>query len=144
MNVREAVQRAHEAGDFGPLVEAIPYLSFLGVRVELRDGRRVAVMPWAEHLVGNPTVPALHGGTLGGLLESIAHLECLAATETAVLPKTITLTVDFLRTGRTRDTFAAARVVKAGRRVTTLQAVAWQEDEAQPIATATVHLKVGG
>lgn len=143
MNVLEAVQRAREANDFSPLVEAIPYLSFLGVHVELRDGRRVAVMPFAEHLVGNPTLPALHGGTLGALLESVAHLECLASTDAKVLPKTITLTVDFLRSGKPRDTFAVARVVKAGRRVTTLHASAFQEDEAQPIATATVHLKVG-
>ncbi len=121
---------------------AIPYLSFLGVRVEVRDGRRFGVMPFAEHLVGNPTVPALHGGTLGALLESMAHLECLAATDTKKLPKTITLTIDFLRSGRMRDTFAVARVLKAGRRVTTLHALAFQEDQAQPIALATVHLKV--
>ncbi len=143
MNVLEAVQRARESGDFSPLVEAIPYLTFLGVRVEVRDGRRVGVMPFADHLVGNPTVPALHGGTLAALLESMAHLECLASTDTKQLPRTITQTVDFLRSGRTRETYAVARVLKAGRRVTTLHVVAFQDDEAQPIATATVHLKVG-
>jgi uncharacterized protein (TIGR00369 family) len=143
VNVFDAVLRAREAQDFSPLIEAIPYLQFLGVHVEVRDGRRVGVMPFADHLVGNPTVPALHGGTLGALLESMAHLECLAATDTKELPKTITLTVDFLRSGRMRDTFAVARVVKAGRRMTTVYATAWQDEEANPIATATVHLKVG-
>lgn len=143
MNVLDAVRRARDAGDFSPLLEAIPYLQFLGVRVEVQGGRRVGVMPFADHLVGNPTVPALHGGTLGALLESMAHLECLAATDARELPRTITLTVDFLRSGRMRDTLAAARVVKAGRRMTTVHATAWQDDEASPIATATVHLKVG-
>lgn len=142
MSVATAVEAAKQSGDFAPLVEAIPYLQFLGVRVEVRDGRRVAVMPFAEHLVGNPTLPALHGGTLGGLLESVAHLELLANSDHPRLPKTITLTVDFMRSGRPRDTFAAARVVKHGRRVTTLHCHAWQEDEHSPIATATVHLKV--
>ena len=143
MNVEEALRAAKTSGDFSPLVEVIPYLRFLGVRVEPREGRRIFVMPFAEHLVGNPTVPALHGGTLGGLLESIAHLEQIATAENARLPKTITLTIDYLRSGKTRDTYAVAKVVKTGRRVTTLQCVAWQEDENAPIASAMVILKVG-
>jgi uncharacterized protein (TIGR00369 family) len=143
-DVAQAVQAAKRSGDFAPLVQAIPYLQFLGVRVETRDGRRVAVMPFAEHLVGNPTVPALHGGTLGGLLESMAHLEFIAGTEFLRLPKTITLTIDYMRSGKTRDVFAAAKIVKHGRRVTTLHCHAWQDDENAPIASATVHLKVSG
>ena len=143
MSVTTAVESARQSGDFASLVEAIPYLRFLGVRVEVREGRRVAVMPFAEHLVGNPTVPALHGGTLGALLESMAHLELLATTPQGKLPRTITLTIDFLRSGKPRDVFAAAKVVKSGRRVATLQCHAWQEDENAPIATAMVILKVG-
>ena len=143
MSIEAALHAARQSGDFSPLVEAIPYLRFLGVRIEPRDGRRVFVMPFASHLVGNPTVPALHGGTLGGLLESIAHLEQIATSESPRLPKTITLTIDYLRSGKTRDTSAAARVVKTGRRVTTLQCTAWQEDENAPIASAMVILKVG-
>lgn len=142
MNVAEAVQAAKRSGDFASLVEAIPYLQFLGVRVEVREGRRIAVMPFAEHLVGNPTVPALHGGTLGALLESVAHLELLATADHPKLPRTITLTIDYLRSGKPRDVFAAAKVVKHGRRVTTLHCQAWQEDENAPIASAMVILKV--
>jgi uncharacterized protein (TIGR00369 family) len=142
VSVAAAVEAAKRAGDFASLVEAIPYLQFLGVRVEVRDGRRIGVMPFADHLVGNPTVPALHGGTLGALLESMAHLELLATTDHGRLPRTITLTIDYLRSGKTRDVFAAAKVVKSGRRVATLQCHAWQEDENAPIATAMVILKV--
>ena len=142
MSVVQAVAAAKKSGEFASLVQQIPYLTFLGVRVELQEGKRVAVMPFAEHLVGNPTVPALHGGTLGGLLETMAHLELLATSDHLNLPRTITLTIDYLRSGKTRDTFAAAKIVKHGRRVTTLHCWAWQEDESAPIASATVHLKV--
>lgn len=137
----DALRSARE-GDFTKLIDAIPYFAFLGVEMTSRDGRRVAVMRFSEHLVGNPTVPALHGGTLGALLESVALLECLATTESTALPKTITLTIDYLRPGKTQDVFAEARVVKAGRRVMVLRCSAWQENEDAPIATATVHLKV--
>lgn len=156
MNLLEDLQAAKKAGDFGSLVKMIPYLQFLGVRVEVRDeggaggsprapgsGRRIIVMPFSEHLVGNPTVPALHGGTLGALLESVAHLELQALTDHPRLPKTISLTVDYLRSGKTKDVFASAKMVKSGRRVATLQCHAWQDDENAPIATAMVILKVG-
>lgn len=139
----DAARLARTTGDFTALVKAIPYLGFLGVTVELREGRRVGVMRYSDHLVGNPTIPALHGGTLAALLESMAHLECIAQTELKQLPKTITLTVDYLKSGKPKDTFAVARVLKSGRRVTTLHVTAFQDDEGAPIAAATVHLKVG-
>lgn len=139
--MRQALEKAR-GGDFTALVEAIPYFRFLGVELVPRAGRRVAVMRFAPHLVGNPTIPALHGGTLGALLESVALLEGIATTPGATLPKTITLTVDYLRPGRAQDVFAEAKVVKAGRRITTLHCVAWQDDERSPIAMATVVLKV--
>ena len=88
-------------------------------------------------------VPPGDGGTLGALLESVAHLELQALTDHPKLPKTISLTVDYLRSGKTKDVFASAKMVKSGRRVTTLQCHAWQEDENAPIATAMVILKVG-
>lgn len=138
----ELVAAAHRTGAWDTLVQQIPYFAFLGLRLEQREGVRTVVMPFAPHLVGNPVLPALHGGTLAGALEAVAQLECLARSPTPALPKTITLTVDYLRSGRPQDTFARAAVVKQGRRVTTLHARAWQEDEAQPIATATVHLLV--
>lgn len=128
--------------DLAALVQTIPYFRFLGVELEVREGRRIAVMKFAPHLIGNPTIPAIHGGTLGALLESVALLECLATTQSAALPKTVTLTVDYLRSGKAQDVFATAKVVKAGRRITTLHCTAWQEDETKPIAMATVVLKV--
>lgn len=101
-------------------------------------------MPYSEHLIGNPTLPALHGGALGALLESAAQLELLYRAQTVVLPKTITLTVDYLRTGSPADTWVRAAIVKQGRRVATVHARAWQQDPAVPIATATVHLLIIG
>ncbi len=140
--VAALLAQARATGDWHPVLGAIPYLGLLGVAFEPTAGRRVAVMRAAEHLVGNPTIPALHGGTLGGLLESMAHLEWLASSDGLVLPKTITFTIDYLRSGKLQDTFADARVVKPGRRVSTLHCRAWQDDPEAPIAIATVHLKV--
>lgn len=140
----QLIERARTTSDWNALVDAVPYARFLGVSVEETDGALVGRMRFAEHLVGNPTLPALHGGTLSALLELAAQFEVLYRAESVVLPKTITVTVDFLRPGKPQDTFVRAKLWKQGRRVTTLHAHAWQEDEAKPIASATVHLLVLG
>ena len=142
MSVQSIVKAARASGDFNALVQQVPFLVFLGLQVEERDGHLLGRMPFSPHLVGNPELPALHGGALGGLLESAAHLEILRCAESLVLPKTITLTIDYLRSGKPVETFFAARIVKHGRRVASVHASAWQDDEASPIATATVHLLV--
>ncbi|MEW6431344.1 MAG: PaaI family thioesterase [Myxococcota bacterium] len=142
MNVLQRIRDARASGDWAPLVEAVPYLRFLGVCVERTNGELTGRMAYAEHLVGNPTLPALHGGALGALLEAACQFEVLFRAESAVLPKTITLTIDYLRSAKPQDVFVRARIVKQGRRIVTAHATAWQEDETKPVAIATVHLLV--
>ncbi len=139
MSLEAALEQAAVTGDARALLEAIPYLQFLGVE---SAGDGAYRLRFGEHLIGNPTIPALHGGTLGALLESVALLTSLTSARAAALPKTITLTVEYLRSAKAQDVWARAHVVKAGRRVTTLRVTAWQDDEATPVATATVHLRV--
>ena len=99
-------------------------------------------MRFADHLIGNPTLPALHGGTLGALLESAAIFELLWRAETIVLPKTITITVDYLRSGGPVDTHARGVITRHGRRVANVRVEAWQADRATPVATAHANLLV--
>lgn len=141
-SIQGLIATARQSGDWAPVLAAVPYFRFLGIGLRERDGRLEALMKFSDHLVGNPTLPALHGGTLGALLEAVAQCEVLYRAESVVLPKTITLTIDYLRSGKPVDTTAAATVLKHGRRVATVQARAWQEDPNAPIAVATVHLLV--
>ena len=120
----------------------IPYLDFMGFSFEWKDGRVIGTMGYADHLIGNPTLPALHGGATGALLESTAIFELLWQAETMVLPKTINITVQYLRSGRPTDTVASAVVTKRGRRVVAVRAEAWQEDQKRPIATANAHFLI--
>jgi acyl-coenzyme A thioesterase PaaI-like protein len=87
-------------------------------------------------LIGNATRGALHGGTIGALLESTAILQTLWEAETVALPKIVTITIDFLRSGRPADTFARGTITKKGRRVVNVGVEAWQEDRKRPIARA--------
>ncbi len=120
--------------DAADLFAAIPYAGFLGLRSEVRDGELRGVMPFAEHLIGNPTIPALHGGTLGAFMELTAIAELARRRGGGPLPRTIGVTVEYLRTGRSRDTYARAEVKRMGRRIANVAVEAWQDDRAKPIA----------
>ena len=138
------VERARKDNDWSPVTDAIPYARFLGLHAEARDGELLMRLAFSAGLVGNASIPALHGGTLGALLESAAIFQLLAEMETVVLPKTITVTIDYMRSGRAVDTWASATIAKHGRRVASVHAIAWQDDRAKPIASATAHFLVLG
>lgn len=136
------VRALRETGDAAGLCAAVPYLAFLGLRVERDAVGLVGVLPFGEHLVGNPTLPALHGGSLAALLEATAVLQVLWEADSLIVPKTINLTVGYLRTGRPTETRARAVLRRRGRRVFSVHALAWQDDEARPVTEATLNLLI--
>ena len=138
----ERIAAARAAGDLGGLVAAIPYAVFLGLSCAVEDGALITTMAAGAHLVGNPALPAIHGGALGALLESAAAFELIWSAETALLPRTITITVDYLRSARPVPTRARAVVIRQGRRVATVRIEAWQDDRAQPVAAAHGHFLI--
>jgi len=136
MTIRDVFEAAKRAGDCRAMLDAVPYTKFLGLDAAVTDGTLITTMRYAPHLIGNPALPALHGGTLGALLESAAIFELLWRSETIVLPKTITFTVDYLRSGGPRDTYACASITRQGRRIANVRVEAWQTERTTPVATA--------
>jgi acyl-coenzyme A thioesterase PaaI-like protein len=136
MTLVDKLAAAKASGDLQALFDLVPYSRFLGLSARLEGDDLITTMQFADHLIGNPALPALHGGTLGALLESAAIFELLWRAETIVLPKTITLTVDYLRSGAPVDTHARSTVTRHGRRVANVRVEAWQTDPSAPVATA--------
>ena len=136
MSLVERLAAAKAAHDYQGLVDLVPYARFLGLEAAMVGDELVTTMRYAQHLIGNPSLPALHGGTLGALLESAAVFELLWRAETVVLPKTITLTIDYLRSGAPADTHAVGVVTRQGRRVTNVRVEAWQGDRKAPVVSA--------
>ena len=142
MTLVERIAAARDRGDLAGLIAAIPYASFLGLAGARVGGELIVTMRYGPDLIGNPALPALHGGTLGALMESAAIFELLLASESVVLPKTITITVDYLRPAATVDTHARGVIVRHGRRVANVRVEAWQDDRARPVASANAHFLV--
>lgn len=139
------------------LVGAVPYIRFLGIRFDRQGDEITAHLPFQPMLIGNPTLPALHGGVTAAFLEVAAIIELswstlwedlsagrigpdtMAAGHLPPLPKTIDFTVDYLRAGQPRDCYARARVNRSGRRYASVHVEAWQETREKPFAMASVH-----
>lgn len=125
------------------VLHRIPYARFLGVSARLDGDEMTAVLPFSDKLIGNPLLPALHGGALSAFLEMTAMTQLALSERRARLPKPIDVTVEYLRSGRPQDTFARARVKKAGRRIANVQVEAWQDRRDSPVATLHAHFLLG-
>ncbi len=139
------------------LVDGVPYIRFLGVQFDRRGDELTAIMPFAEKLIGNPLLPALHGGATAAFLEITAIIglswgtlweeiesgafdaETLVGGDLPRLPKTIDFTVDYLRSGLPRDAYARAQINRSGRRYASVHVEAWQDNRGRPFAQATGH-----
>lgn len=121
------------------ILDRIPYARFLDLRTQISGDEVTVIMPFADRLIGNPMLPALHGGSTAALLEMTAMAQVALSFPGARLPRPINVTVAYLRTGRPVDVFARASISRAGRRVAHVQADAWQDQRDQPIASLTAH-----
>ena len=121
------------------LLDRLPYARFLNLQTQMNGDEVTVVMPFADQLIGNPMLPALHGGSTADLLEMTAMAQIALAFPSSRLPRPINVTVAYLRTGRPVDVFARAEISRAGRRIAHVQAEAWQESRSRPIASLTAH-----
>lgn len=155
----EPVQVVKERRDtvLRAMVEGVPYIQFLGITFDRRGDELTGVMPFKEELIGNPLLPALHGGATAAFLEVTAiitlswgmlwedmesgalDVKTLDHAHLPRLPKTIDFTVDYLRSGLPRDAYARARITRSGRRYASVHVEAWQDNRQRAFAQATGH-----
>jgi uncharacterized protein (TIGR00369 family) len=120
-------------------LQRVPYVRFLGMRAELAGDEMTAILPFAQPLVGNTNIPALHGGVIGAFLEMTALAQLSVTQGSSKVHKTIDVTIEYLRPGRAMTTYARAELRKVGRRIANVHVEAWQEARSQPIAALRGH-----
>ncbi|MEO0362106.1 MAG: PaaI family thioesterase [Pseudomonadota bacterium] len=157
MSVANQPEKERRDAALARLTERTPYNRFLGAEFQRMGDELTARLRYDRKLIGNPMIPALHGGVTGAFLEITAltqlawddvwaRLEAGGDAAAAIdegrfpkPPKTVDLTIDYLRSGRARDAYARAFVQKAGRRVANVRVEAWQDARDRPIAAAHGH-----
>ncbi len=155
----EAMQLIEQRRDAAlkAIVDGVPYIQFLGIEFDRRGNELTGVLNFDQKLIGNPMLPALHGGVTAAFLEVTAVItlsweyffpriengELDASTvfqdETIMFPKTVDFTVDYLRSGLPRDAYARAFVRRLGRRYASVRVEAWQDNHQRPFAQASGH-----
>ena len=136
------LEQAHELGNYEALLALIPYAKLIGIECSRLGDELLFRLPANKDNIGNPILPALHGGVIAGFMELSAALHLLVFTGAPGLPKIIDFSLDYLRAGQFRDTYAKCQVWRQGRRVANVAITAWQSTPAEPIATARAHFKI--
>ena len=146
-----AVSRAEPAGSETPAWQAplasepplpgqhIPYVEYLGLRVAPDPLQPTFRLPFQQRMIGNPHLPALHGGVVAGFAETSAILHLMQTLQGAKQPKGIDFSIDYLRSGRPEECFARCEVVRLGGRVALVTVRVWQRSPELPIAVARGH-----
>ena len=121
-----------------------PYADFLALeRCAPPEDPAAAVfrMPFKPELIGNPVLPALHGGVVAGFAETAALLHVIYTSDLAPeeAPRGVDFSLDYLRPARPVHTWARCTTVRQGARVALVHVQVWQEDPSRPIVTARSH-----
>lgn len=126
-------------------VDHIPHNRALGMKVlEFKRAEAIFQLPYDEKLVGNPDTGVLHGGAITALLDACSGAAVFAALTEWSPIATLDLRIDYLRGGDPgRDITCRATCYKLARNVAFTRAVAYHDDESDPIATSAGTFMLG-
>ena len=119
--------------------EAMPFAQFMGFGVKIEAAELISHLPYRPDLIGNPVLPALHGGAIGAFLEltAMAQLKLQGGASPTIKP--INISVQYLRPGKPQSVFARARLNRFGRTIANLDVIAWQDTDETVIASLQAH-----
>ena len=140
--IQSSLLKARAESSPQQILDLIPYSSFIGAEAKIDND---AVLYWLDRRpsnIGNPSLPAIHGGVIGGFLELSAAIEILYTLDVELIPKVVDFSLDYLRPGRYKTIYANCTVLRQGKKLVNVTATAWQDSPDTPIATARCHFLI--
>ena len=136
----EILKDSNTSGDYQNVLQAIPYAQLIGMDFQKFGQDVIFKLPDNGNNIGNPILPAVHGGVVGGFMEMSAAMHLLMFLDTPAMPKIVDFSIDYLRAVKGgRDTFAECQVIRQGSRVANVIINAWQTRREEAVATARAH-----
>ena len=146
IGIAEIIQQARSSSSPNLIIDAVPYARLLGMRGLYEPNgdvdELILHLPPNKSNVGNPTLPALHGGAIGGFMEMAATIHVLMSMDIAKVPRVVDFSIDYVRAGRFEDTWGSCSLVRQGKKLVNVAIQTWQKDRNAPIATARAHFLI--
>ncbi|MBW7922228.1 MAG: PaaI family thioesterase [Rubellimicrobium sp.] len=127
-------------------VSGVPQVAELGVTVARTAAGEVELcLPWRADLVGDPATGVIHGGAVFTLMDTASGAAVLAHPQVTGPTATLDLRIDYMRAASPHQTIRArAECHHVTRNVAFVRAVALDDDDSRPVATATGSFTLAG
>lgn len=127
-------------------IEAIPHSKALGMTLtHIDNGTATITMPYAEHLIGDPRTGVIAGGAVSALMDTCCGAAVMAHPSNPGGTATIDLRIDYMRAAKPGQSLSVtATCYHVTRSVAFVRATTVDEEEGDPVATATGSFTVEG
>ncbi|HDY81587.1 MAG TPA: PaaI family thioesterase [Halieaceae bacterium] len=142
MTLSELILHEPNADSLQLWLKKVPYAAYLGIKAEVHGNEILFILPKDKKIIGNPVLPAIHGGVVGAFMEQAAIFHLIAKMDDPSVPKIINFSLDYLRPARLRNTYAQCTLSRQGRLIANISINAWQEQSDKPNAIARAHFLI--
>ncbi|WP_300512859.1 PaaI family thioesterase [Aliiroseovarius sp.] len=118
--------------------EAIPHSKALGMELtRIGNGEAFIEMPYDERFIGDPRTGVIHGGAVSALLDTCCGASVMSHSRAPAITATIDLRIDYMRPATPGQKIRAhATCYRVTKSVAFVRAVAMDDDDDRPVATA--------
>ncbi|SFS66308.1 uncharacterized domain 1-containing protein [Sulfitobacter marinus] len=130
----------------GQFIAALPFSDALNMSLEdIGDGSAVISMPYDSKLVGDPRTGVVHGGAVSALMDTCCGAAVMSHPSSPGGTATIDLRIEYLRAAKPGQKITTrAECYHVTRSVAFVRATAHDEEDTNPVATATGSFVVEG